>query len=131
MTPVTHPLAVAAVDAYVAWFAAGQPSNELEDAVNATHAARQEAGCPRDLERPSDPSLNTVRAAVAVSTSPDRTWAANGGSMEGYDPVAEMRRHGDHRDGRDRLSWILVDVPLPEPTLVIEATIDPSTETPR
>lgn len=74
--------------------------------------------------RATAPASNTVRVRVAVSVSAKGSWGAAGGSNPDFDPVDALRDTDDYTDAH-RLTWIVADVPKPEPAAEIEAEIEP------
>jgi hypothetical protein len=80
---------------------------------------------PWDLELvesdPAPPPPNTVRVRIAVAVADDGGWSARGGS-------GESDRYVASRAGEDltnaRVSWVTVDVPLPEKPAEIQGVVE-------
>ena len=88
------------------------PARETEqEAIAAWNAA----------PRVTAPTSNTVRVRVAVSVNSSGDWCAQGGNNWSEDDSLDMIDHSI----RDRLTWIVADVPKPEPAAEIEAEIEP------
>lgn len=69
---------------------------------------------------PSAPPANTVRVRVAVSVSPSGDYTAAGYSDTSDDGMVGAIDHA----GGNRLSWIVANVPKPEPAAEVEASVE-------
>jgi len=76
---------------------------------------------PHELELMNVSPPNTVRVRIAVAVADDGGWSARGGS-------GESDRYVASRAGEDltnaRLSWVTVDVPLPEKPAEIQGVVE-------
>ena len=113
MTPITHPLAIAYLDAEIAYLKAPRRGNSGKRlAAVRAYDAWVGAGYPLRLDLPK----NTVKVRIAVSVND-----------KGHG-IARCVNPGESEPGRiggDRLTFVTADVPLPEPAAEVVGSVEP------